>query len=186
MYIASKKYRNTRLYKLLSLLPPLLLPCPHRRTTAAPIANTALLPMPLPLHRATATAAVAAPRAITATAPCTVAAAAPHTIAATALRTVAAAAAAPPHGQLWTWSVVIVVVVIGCRWLLVVVVVIVSGCSQWSLLSLPLSLLSLSLLPLVVGQLWSIVVVGHGHDCDHHATCHGHCTPPQPHMYVSY
>ena len=83
--------------------------------------------------------------------------------------------------------VVIVIVVIGrCRSLSMVVVVVVGGRCQWSLLSLPLSLplsLLLSLLSrLVVGRSWSVVMVGHGHDCNHHATCRGHCTLLQPHV----
>ena len=129
--------------------------------------------MPLPLRRAAA------------------ATAAPHTVAAAAAasRAVAAAAAAAPRTTAWSvvdmvgrWSsvVVVVVVVIGrCRSLLMVVVVVVGGRGRWSLLSL-LSLPLLSLSPSVIGRSWSVVVVGHGHDCGHDATCHGYCTPPQP------
>ena len=75
--------------------------------------------------------------------------------------------------------VVVVVVIIGrCRSLSMVVVVVVGGRSRWSLLSLPLSLLSRS----VIGRSSLVIMVGHGHDCNHHAMCCGHCTPLQPHV----
>ena len=57
--VLQAKVQNTKLYKLLSPLPPSLLHRPHRRAAAAPtLATTVLLPMPLPLRH---TAAAAAP-----------------------------------------------------------------------------------------------------------------------------
>ena len=167
MYIASKstEYKATVYEFIATAATPAaapLLPCPHHPAAAAPIA-TALLPMPLSLR-------CAAAAATTTTA---VAAAAPHVV--------AADAAAALHGRLWTWTVVghchcrcrhwsLSVVVDGCRcrcrWSSMVVVVIVGGRCWWSLLSLPLSSLS----PSVVGRSWSVIVVSHGHDYNHHAT----------------
>ena len=84
--ILQARVQNTRLYKfIVPVATPaaaLLLPCPHRRAAAAPIANTALLPMPLPLRCAAAAATTAV-----------AAAAAPHVV--------AADAAAALRGWLW-------------------------------------------------------------------------------------